>query len=201
LERDKKVVTEEMKAFLQEGLLNYAPACVALSEFRRQVKVRLQSVLDDFSTQFEELGLTTADLKLETAKLDSTDLAEESSYIQLKKAHGGGIYSAYFVEWNITNEINQQLFVGTWIYLPKTRADRDHFFGELTKLHKSRSGTELSQTSDQSSMLTAYVAMDHFHQFEEPFRALIEEWTGLLSASELVKSLIPRSVVESVVDD
>jgi hypothetical protein len=32
-------VTDEMKAFLQEGLKNYAPALVALSEFRGQIRI------------------------------------------------------------------------------------------------------------------------------------------------------------------
>jgi hypothetical protein len=71
------VVNEEMKKFLQEGLHTYAPALVALSEFRRQLRSRMQTVLDEFSIQLSELGLSVADLKIEGAKLDDPDLSEK----------------------------------------------------------------------------------------------------------------------------
>ncbi len=48
-----------------------------------------------------------ADLKLESAKLDSADLEEEGGYIQIKKAHDGGAYSGYFIQWNFAEEIDQ----------------------------------------------------------------------------------------------
>ena len=72
-------------------------------------------------------------------------------------------------------------------------------FSELKKLHKS--GTDLDETGDQSSGLTAYIANDRFNELEVPFRALIEEWTGLLADSGLVKNLVTQSGEKSAVDD
>ena len=63
------ILTEEMKTFLQEGLEKYAPALLALSEFRRQVGSKLQAVLDESSSQFLELGLSVADLKAIRSKI------------------------------------------------------------------------------------------------------------------------------------
>ncbi len=50
-------------------------------------------------------------------------------------------------------------------------------------------------------MLTAYVPVDQFHKLEEPFRALLVEWIGLLAASESVKIRIAQSITKSAVDD
>jgi len=50
------VLTDEEKTFLQEGFNNYAPALLALAEFRRRIASRLQNVLDEFSSRFDELG-------------------------------------------------------------------------------------------------------------------------------------------------
>jgi hypothetical protein len=97
LEGHKRVVTEEMKKFLQEGLHNYGPTCLALSEFRRQVRSRLQTVLDEFSTEFTDLGISVADLRPVGMKLDDSGANEKSSGIELKKNHGAEIHSGYYM--------------------------------------------------------------------------------------------------------
>src|ERR1035438_8183447 len=174
------VVNEEMKKFLQEGLHTYAPALVALSEFRRQLRSRMQTVLDGFSMQLSELGLSVADLKIEGAKLDDPDLSENCAAIQLRMNDGAGLYASWYVEWDLDLPKGEQVWVGVWIYVGK-RADRDRLFGDLQKQRPSQSKAHLEQYRDGTSHLFSYCDSDRFYSFDETFRALIEEWVGLLS--------------------
>jgi hypothetical protein len=169
-----------MKTFLQEGLRTYAPALVALSEFRRQIRSRLRTVLDEFSIPFSALGLSVADLRLKGAKLDDSDLGESSSWIGLEKNHGAELYTGYHVQWDLEEPNDEQVWVGVWISVG-TRADRDRLFAAFQKQRSPLSKTDLEQYSDGSPYLSAYCDSDLFYSFDETFRILIEEWLGLLS--------------------
>ena len=173
-------VNEEMKKFLQEGLHTYAPALVALSEFRRQLRSRMQTVLDEFSIQLSELGLSVADLKIEGAKLEDPDLSENRAAIQLRMNDGAGLYAGWRVEWDLDLPKGEQVWVGAWIYVGK-RVDRDRLFGDLQKQRPSQSKADLEQYRDGTPDLSLYCDSDRFYSFDETFRALIEEWVGLLS--------------------
>jgi hypothetical protein len=181
MESHRPKMTEEMRRFLQEGLHNYAPACVALSEFRRQIRFRLQTVLDEFSTQFAELGLSLVDLKPGDAAPDGPELNGQTSWIGLRKRHRKGLRSAFYVQWNFEEPKRRQVWVGIWIYGGKSRAERDRLFGVLQKQTSPKSETILEQESDGSSQLSSYCDSDHFHTFDGTFRTLIEEWLGLLA--------------------
>ena len=169
-----------MKKFLQEGLHTYAPALVALSEFRRQIRSRLQTVLND-SIPFSKLGLSVADLRPSGPKLDDSDLGENSSWLGLKKNHGAELYTGCEVQWDLEEPKDKQVWVGVWIYMGRIRTDRDRLFGALQKQRSPLSKTDLEQLPDGSSYLSSYCDSDLFYSFDETFRSLIEEWSGLLS--------------------
>lgn len=177
----RPVINEEMKTFLQEGLHTYAAAFVALSEFRRQIRSRLQIVLDEFSIQFSRLGFSVADLKPSGDKLDDPDLGEKASWIGLQKNYGSELYTECHVEWNLDEQKDKQVWVGVSIYVGKLRSDRDRFFVALQKQRSPISKTDLEQMTNGSAYLSSYCDSDLFHSFDEPFRTLIEEWVGLLS--------------------
>ena len=180
MENHRPEVKEEMRQFLQEGLRTYAPALVALSEFRRQIRLRLQTVLDEFSIQFSGLGLSVADLGPAGVKLDDKDLGETTSWIGLRKNHGAELYTGCHVEWNLEEPKDQQVWVGVWIYVG-IRSDRDRLFGALQKQRSPLSKTEYEQYADGSPYLSSYCDSDLFYNFDQTFRTLIEEWVGLLS--------------------
>ena len=177
----RPAMSEEMKSFLQEGLGTYAPAVAALSEFRRQIQSRMQAVLDDFETQFSEIGLSVADLKLRGEKLDSPVLGGNSAEITLRGNRSAEPYSAYYIQWELDQPKGKQVWVGAWVSASK-RADRDRLFGALQKQHSASSKTDLEQYSDGTPDLSRYCDLDRFYGFEETFRSLIEEWVRLLSA-------------------
>jgi hypothetical protein len=197
LENHKAPVKEEMKNFLQVGLHTYAPALVALSEFRRQVRSRLQTVLDEFSMQFSGLGLSVADLKLVGTKLDAPDLGRESPWIGLRKSQGAELITGYFVQWELGEPKDKQLWVGVDIYLG-IRADRNRLFAALQKRHSPLGKSELEQSSEGSSLLSAYCDPDLFFSFDEPFRTLIEEWVGLLSGVGGIQPFLSAAAIPLV---
>ena len=180
--RNRPVASEEMKSFLQEGLRMYAPALVALSEFRRQIQSRMQVVLDEFSIQFSEIGLSIADLKPASEKLDDPTLGANSASIRLRKTYGAALYAGYYVAWDLGEAKGKQVWVGAWVYVGK-RADRDRLFGALQKQHAALSKTDLEQDPDDGSpVLYSYCDPEFFYSFNETFRALVEEWVELLSS-------------------
>ena len=149
----RQEMKEEMKAFMQEGLRTYPPALVALSEFRRVIHSRLQSVLADYSNEFARLGLPIADLKPAGTKLDESDPGE--TWIGLRKNHGGELYTGYYVQWNLEEPTDQQVWVAADIYVA-TRADRDRLFGVLQRHSSALVVSHLEQVSDGSSCLYSY---------------------------------------------
>ena|SRR5271165_892844 len=177
-------LTEEMKTFLLEGFHNYAAALVALSEFRRQVNVKLETVLDEFSSQFAVLGLPTTGLRPVGSKLEDRELWERSAWIGLKKNYGAELYSGCYVAWDFDLEEGEQLYVAVWIYPGRNRAERNRLFSAVQKLHALTSATVLEQYSDGSTELSAYCDRDAFYNFDTAFRTLLEEWIALLSAVE-----------------
>lgn len=189
MESHRSAVTEEMKKFLQEGLYAYAPALAALSEFRRQIRSRMQTVLDGFETQFAGLGLSVADLKPAGVKLDDQDLGENGSWIGLRKSHGAALYTGYYVQWDLEEPKDIQVWVGTWIYAG-SRADRDRLFGALQKKRSPLSKMDLEQNLDGSPDLSFYCDSDLFYCFDEAFRTLIEQWVGLLTSVGGIKPFL-----------
>ena len=180
--------TEEMKQFLQDGLRNYAPALVAVSEFRRQVRSRLQAVFDEFSADLSGLGLSASELRPVAAKLDGPSLDERSSSVELERNYPELSIGCY-LKWDLRASTDKQVWVGAYIYL-KLRADRDRLYAELKK-QPSESKTVLFQSSARSSHLLAYVDADAFQAFDETFRALVEEWMRLLSSDGIRRFLPP----------
>ena len=166
--------------FLQEGLETYEPALLALSEFRRQVRSRLQTVLDEYSTEFSELGLSIDNLKLKGGNLDDQDLAARSSSIVLEKNHGGELYTNYHVSWDLGQQKDTQVRVGAWVWVG-IRADRDRLFGALQKQRSLLKKAHLAQDRNGLSRLFLYCDPDSFYNIDDDFRTLIEEWVGLLS--------------------
>jgi hypothetical protein len=181
----KPAVNEEMKKFLQDGWRTYGDALLALSEFRSQVRSRLQAVLDEFSRSFSGLGLSVADLKLQSAWLDDPDLSGYSTGVWLKKHHGADLYSGCSVEWDLGKPKDEQVWVGVWIYAGKVRTDRDRFFDALQKQRSPLSKTDLEKDPDGSAILSSYCDPDLFYSFDETFRTLIEEWVGLISGDDI----------------
>jgi hypothetical protein len=183
-----------MKKFLQEGLNTYAPALLALSEFRRQIRSRLQSVLEEFSIQFSGLGISVADLKPDGPKLDDHELDETSSWIGLQKNHGAELYTACNVEWNLGNPKGEQVWVSIWIYVG-IRSDRDRLFGALQKQRSPSSKADLERYSNGTSALSSYCDSDRFHSFDQTFRTLVEEWVELLSGVGGVQPFLSAAAV------
>lgn len=175
------VVSEEMKAFLQEGLYTYAPALVALSEFRRQIRSRLQTVLEEFSTELSAIGLSIDNLKLKAAPLDNESLDATSWWIELDKNWGGQTYVNYHVLWDKKNQKDMQVRVGAWIWLA-IRTDRNRLFSALQKRQSLLKQTHLVQDRNGLSRLVFYCNPDSFSSIEDAFRTLMEEWVGLLSS-------------------
>jgi hypothetical protein len=187
----KPVVNEEMKQFLQDGRRTYGDALLALSEFRRQLSFRLQTILDEFSRSFSELGLSVADFKLVNEKLDGPIGSDYGVWLQ--KRHRDHLYSGCSVEWNAGEPKDEQVWVGVWIYVSKVRSDRDRFFDTLQKQWSHSGKTKLEKDSNGISILSAYCDPDQFYSFDETFRILIEEWVGLLSGDDIKPFLRPAS--------
>jgi hypothetical protein len=197
----KPVVSEEMKQFLQDGRLTYGDALLALSEFRRQVSSRLQTVLDEFSTSFSGLGLSVADFKLVSEKLDDPKLSGSDYGVWLKKHHGADLYSGCSVEWDVGEPKDEQVWVGVWIYAGKVRTDRDRFFDALQKQRSPLSKTDLEKGPDGSSILSSSCDPDQFYSFDETFRTVIKEWVGLLSGDDIKPFLHTPSAPQIQPDD
>ena len=181
MESQKPVVSEEMKTFLQEGLHTYASALVAVSEFRRQIRSRLQTVLEDHSTALSERGLPINNLVFKSARLDDQNLPESWSSIELEKNYGGGLYANYHVIWELTKPKERQVRVGVWIWLG-TLPDRNRLFGALQNHQSLLRKTHLLQDQNGLSRLASYCDPDRFYSIDDAFQTLIEEWVELLSA-------------------
>lgn len=183
-----------MKTFLQEGLQNYAPALVAISEFRRQIRLKLQAVLNDFSRQFSDLGLSVTDLRPTGPKLDDGDLAENTSWIGLGKNYSADLSVGYEIQWDVDEPKDQRVWVEAWVYVG-TRAERDRLFATLKQRKSPLSGTDLEQLPDGSPWLSAYCSSDLFCNFDDTFRSLIEEWLELISGAGGVKPFLSTTAI------
>jgi len=183
-----------MKRFLQEGLHTYAPALIALSEFRRQIRSRLQNVLDEFTIQFADLGLSVDEFRPDGAKLDDPDLGENNSLIGLRRNYGTDIYTGCHLQWDLGEPKDEQVWVGIWIYVG-IRTDRDRLFSDLQKQRSPLSKTDLDQYSDGSSYLSSYCDSDSFYSFDETFRTMIEEWVGLLFGVGRIKKYLSAAAI------
>jgi len=173
--------SEQMKVFLQEGLSNYAPALVALSEFRRQIQATMLTVLGEFSASFSELGLSIENLKLVRANLDDQNLKANSFMVDLKKDYGGGLSAGYYVAWDSEKPAETQVQIAAWVYLG-TRPNRDGLFAALTERRTLPNDTELEQNSYGTTVLVSFCNPVDFFAFGDSFRTVIEEWVDLLSA-------------------
>lgn len=201
METRKPKMTDEMKDFLHEGLRNYAPALLAMSEFRRQVGSRLQGVLDDSSTQFASLGLSVVDWKLAGVKLDDANLNQNSSWIGLRKTHSAELYSGCGVEWDLDEPKTEQVWTEIWVSAGRTRADRDRLFSSLQKQRSPESKTVLDQYSDGSARLYSYCDPDLFFGFDDTFRSLIEEWAAILSGAGGIQPYLSNSSATLIQQD
>jgi hypothetical protein len=173
-----------MKDFLNKGLYTYAPALAAISEFRRQIRTRMQTVLDDFSVKFSGLGLPIDNLKLWDAKVDDQDSVANSFLIALEKNHGGELYTGYQVYCHMEKPENPEIRVGVWVYVG-IRADRDRLFGALQKQRSLIKETQLEeallvQDRNGKSRLSSKCEPSFFYCFDEVFRTLLDEWVEIL---------------------
>jgi hypothetical protein len=196
LESNKSSGSEEIKAFLREGLRSYAPALAALSEFRRQIQVTIQAALSDFSPQFSGLGLSVGDLKLVRAKVDDQGLPASSFKIELQKNHGNELYTGYYLAWNSERPREWQVQVGAWIYAG-VRTDRDRLFGALKERRLSSKGAELEQNSVGSAVLFSYCDPDAFDAFGDDFRTLIRDWVEILASVGGVRPFLSTAISRS----
>jgi hypothetical protein len=189
LEIQRPVVSEEMKTFLQEGLHTYAPALVALSEFRRQIRSRLQTVLEEFSTELLEVGLSIDNLRLKAAPLEKENLTPTLWSLELENNWGGETYINYYVKCDMEKPKDKKVQVGAWVWLP-IREDRNRLFGALQRKRSHSNETDLIQDRDGISRLAAYCNPDAFSSIEETFRNLITEWVELLSSVGRIRPFV-----------
>lgn len=177
MERHKPAITEEMKQFLQEGLRLYPPAVVALSEFQRQVRSRLQYVLDEFSEQFSELGLPVANLKPYESVRNEPDLRKGTG-IGLVKSQGTQLYVYYFIKWDLEKPKEKQAWVAVEIWLNKADS-RNRLFSALQQQRSGLTSVNLAQISGGefggSSHLSSHCDSDQFYTFDDTFRTLLED--------------------------
>jgi hypothetical protein len=188
-----------MRKFLQEGMQAYPAALVALSEYRQQVRSRLQAVLEEFSIQLAELGLSIADQRPAGPKLDDTNLSESGSWIGLRKNHGASLETGCHVEWDLEKQKEKQLWAGVWVYVG-ARPARDRLFSALQKCHSTSSKTDLTQYPDGSPYLSVYCDPDSFDNFDENFRALLEEWVQILSAAGGIRPFLSPAAASRLHD-
>jgi hypothetical protein len=170
-------LTEEMKTFLQDGFTNYAPALVAISEFRRQVRTKLQAVVDNFSEQLEKLGLPTGNLKPTPSELDKESLTEMDGLIGIRSTQGTA--QGYYVRWIMDRPAGEQTWIAAWVYA-SSREERSRLADAVRKAPKEN-GTELKFTT-QTVCLSAYFDPDSFYEFDKPFLILMEKWIDLLTS-------------------
>jgi len=198
LEDYKLIESEGMKAFLQAGLDAYAPSLVALSEFRRQIRTRLQTVLAEFTIQLADLGLPVDGLTLKATQLDNEDFADDAFSIVLWKNHGDELYSYYRVVWKSDEQQrDKQVSVGAWVYV-RTRSDRDRLFRALAQNRSLPSKhTNLRQLSDGTSELLYHFDPNIFFDLGDHFRAMIQEWVGLLTAVGGVQPFLSNAASET----
>lgn len=188
---------EEMKQFLQDGLEQYAPALLAVSEFRRQVFSRMQEVLDEYSSALAEVGLPNDELKPVGAKLDYSSLAENGSSIALQQNLGNGRYNQYRVEWDWSENDGEQLWAGAWIYLAK-KPDRERLYAALEG-RQPGTKTHLQQFNDGTSDFYRCFDPKDFHSFDQVFRALVIDLIEILSSVGGIQRFGSGEVVENVV--
>jgi len=181
MEKQQTAVTDEIKNFLQTGLRTYAPGCLALAEFRRQVLSRMQSVLDESSEAFTALGLPVSNLRPVDQKLDDPDIDKTSWQIAFKTNHGDGLYSGYSVVCQLEETPDQQIWVEAWIYFGK-KTDRDQLFRALKQV-PSEAGFFLEQFSDGTPQMICYGNPESFCQISETFRGLVQQWLRVLKSA------------------
>lgn len=174
----KEQTTDEMKQFLQEGVNTYAPAALAMAEFRRQVRSQLQSVLDDSKSQFTELGIDLSALNYDS-NFDDPDATSTSWFVGLRKDQGR-LWGSYYLEWDSEGKEGQKLWVATNLWL-KSRQSRIKLFDALRQ-HPVPLSFEIKQGDTGGSLITSYCDEREFYTFPETFRTLIEEWLALLTA-------------------
>lgn len=181
MEKQQTTVTDEMKNFLQTGLRTYAPGCLALAEFRRQVLSQMQDVLDENADAFAVLGIPVKDLRPVQQKLDDPDIVSTSWQIAFKTNHGDGLYSGYSVVCELEETPDKQIWVEAWIYL-REKTDRDQLFRALKQV-PGETGFFLDQFSDGTAQLFCYGNAENFCQISGTFRGLIQQWSRMLKSA------------------
>ena len=120
MENDEAVKSDETRTFLQEGFHSYAPALVAVSEFRRLISLKLQGVLDESATRLSDLGLgIDSGLKLKRLQLDDVDLSLNAGSVELEKIVNARFYTNYHVTWQTDGPKEKQVRVGVWVWTDK----------------------------------------------------------------------------------
>jgi len=181
MEKQQAAVSDEIKNFLQTGLRAYAPGCLALAEFRRQVLFSMQSVLEESADAFAALGIPVRDLRPVDQKLDDPDIDNKSWQIAFKTNHGDGVYSGYSVVCELEEIPEKQIWVEAWIHVGR-QAERDQLFGALQQVTRE-AGFFLDQFSDGTAQLYCYGNPERFWEIGETFRGLIREWARMLRSA------------------
>ena len=194
MENDEAVKSNEIRTFLQEGFLSYAPALVAVSEFRRLIGLKLQGVLDESATRLSDLGLgIDSGLKLKRLQLDDVDLSLNAGSVELEKILNARCYTNYHVTWHTDGPKEKQVRVGVFVWTDK-KEKRNSLFKALQKEQKLLKKARLSQDQNGLSRLALYCDSDLFPRIDEPFRALVEEWIELLAGIGGIQPFLPEDV-------
>ena len=170
MENDEAVKSDETRTFLQEGFHSYAPALVAVSEFRRLIS-----------------------LKLKRLQLDDVDLSLNAGSVELEKILNARFYTNYHVTWHTDGPKEKQVRVGVFVWTDK-KEKRNSLFKALQKEQKLLKKARLSQDQNGLSRLALYCDSDLFPRIDEPFRALVEEWIELLAGIGGIQPFLPEDV-------
>jgi hypothetical protein len=192
MENDESVKNDETRTFMQEGFHSYAPALVAVSEFRRLISLKLQGVLEESSTRLSDLGLgIEGGLKLKRPTLDDVNLSVSHGSIELEKSQNARFYTNYHVTWHTDGPKEKQVRVGVFVWTDK-KEKRNGLFKALQKKQNLLKNAKLSQDQNGLSRLALYCDSDLFPTVEEPFRALVEEWIELLAGIGGIQPFLPE---------
>jgi hypothetical protein len=194
MENDEVVKSDETRTFLQEGFHSYAPALVAVSEFRRLISLKLQGVLEESATRLSDLGLgIDGGLKLKRPSLDDVNLSVSYGSIELEKSQNARFYTNYHVIWHTDGPKEKQVRVGVFVWTDK-KEKRNSLFKALQKEQKVLKKVHLSQDPNGLSRLALYCNPELFPKIDEPFRALVEEWIELLASIGGIQPFLPEDV-------
>jgi hypothetical protein len=183
------LMESEVKAFLEEGLKGYARALVALTEFRRRLKDKMISVLENFGTRLADIGLPIDGLKLEKLYLDELNPSATAAKIVLLPNQNVPFFTNYHINWDAKWAKDTRIRVGVYIWA-KDPTKRSILYAALRPRQGSLKKATLSQDPNGLSRLAIYCDADLISTIEEPFRILVEDFVELLEGVDGIRRLL-----------